>query len=122
MIKTRKIELDENGKIFHVYCINDDHDPHNPNGGLEIDNAYADLHEDIIKFINDYAEIYIYDETKGLRKRKEHECKKELIPHLKEFDEIPMGFIKRNLGKNKKAAEIAISKRPIIKLAKEKPQ
>ena len=98
----RKIEIDEDGNICHVYRIKDDHDPHNPNGGLEIDNAHAVLHEDMMKRLGDYREMYIYDEAKGLRKRKEHECKPELIGNLKHFDELPPGFVKKNLGKSKK--------------------
>jgi hypothetical protein len=98
----RKIETDETGKIFHVYCINDDHDPHNPTGGLEIENVHAAFHEKMMESINDYAEMYIYDEQKGLRKREEHECKAEIRPRLKEFEEIPQGFIKKNLGKTLK--------------------
>jgi len=95
----KKIEIDEDGNIFHVYTIKGDHDPHNPDGGLEIDNAHAALHEDMMKFLGDYREMYIYDEIKGLRKRKESECKSELVGNLQHFEELPQGFVKKNLGK-----------------------
>jgi len=97
----RKIEVDEDGKIIHIYKIKDDHDPHNPDGGLEIDNTHAILHEDMMKFFGDYREMYIYDELKGLRKLKKSECKPELVGNLQHFDEIPAGFVKKNLGKTK---------------------
>lgn len=98
----RKIEIDENGKIFHVYKIKAKHDPHNPDGGLEIDGAHADLHEDMMQYLGDYKQAYIYDEAKGLRKRLPNECGEKFRPHLKEFEDIPHGFVKRNLGKSER--------------------
>jgi len=99
MPNIRKIEIDENGIIFHVYRIHDDYDPHNPNGGLEIDEKYSDLHEEMMHFLNDFRKAYIYDDIKGLRKKKLKECDDDFKPHLKEFNEIPAGFVKKNLGK-----------------------
>lgn len=89
----RKIEVNKQGKIVHIYTINDNYDPHNPNGGLEVNNNQSALYEDIMEFFCEYAEMYIYDKIDGLRKRKKSECKPEYVPNLEYFDELPQNFI-----------------------------
>ena len=97
----RKIEVDENGNIFHVYKIKADVDPHNPDGGLEVSENHAALHEDMINNLGQYHKAYIYDKAKGLRKRKLEEREDNFKGELKNFKEIPNGFIKRDLEKIK---------------------
>jgi len=91
----RKIEFDKDGNIIHVYTVWDDHDPHLPNEGVEISEDYATLHEEMKEFLSEFKRIYIFDSLLGLRKRKEYECKPEDIPYLKDFEEIPKGFVKK---------------------------
>lgn len=99
----RKILVNENGEIFHVYRIKDDHDPNSPNEGLEINEDHASLHQKMCDGCVNYRKAYIYDKTKGLRKRKKSECEsEEAFIELKDIDEIPPGFVKKNLGRTKK--------------------
>ena len=104
MNKIRKIEVDSEGRIFHAYAVVGDKDPNSPESGLEIDVAYADLHEDIIQNIGEYREAYIYDKDKGLRRRNLNECGDAFKGKLKDFKELPSGFIKKNLNRKPRRA------------------
>ena len=63
----RKMEIDEEGNVFHVYQINDDHDPHNPNGGIEIDcedEEASKFHQDFQENLGDFKDIYKFENGK----------------------------------------------------------
>lgn len=91
----RKIEFDEQGEIIHVYRVKAEIDPHNPDGGVEIDcedEESVKFHEDMIREPGKYRGIYIYDKRVGLRKKTKEEFQKESdrLPNL------PKGFVKKN--------------------------
>lgn len=105
MQQTRKIEVDKNGEIFHVYCINDDHDPHNPDGGIEIDSNEIEFHEKLIYNFDELRYVYKFDKNQNKFVKRSLDIYKKFKPEaiqkdLDEFEEVPVNFIKKFLSVN----------------------
>jgi len=100
----RKIEVDDDGLIFHAYVINDSEDPHNPEGGLEVsdDEESASFHETLIRNLDEHRKLYAYDNEVGLRKREYSECEEEWKGKYKKAQAVPSHFVKKNLDKQRK--------------------
>jgi len=90
----RKIEVDENGEIIHAYCINGHRDPHNPDGGIVVNEQYAEFHEEMIHDFEAHSKVYYFDRIrKAFIKRKSAGVPAEFSGHLHKYADLPDDFI-----------------------------